>query len=234
MSSAQEALPPRPPPPLPSAAADEAASGGGGVFGDKEVSVGDEATAAMMEDLAPYFSALVDSLHRNNDANNNNNNNSATNNDTSSSNSAAQSRSLMVSLLWNGVELITAAAAAGGPRGIGNNYINIGDGSIVSGHHEQQGAAAAGSRGTFFIVDHDHVVSGASFSAMTFPPKFAAVYLFAVAQNIVALEEVVLQQMMGLGRAGGGGGAVMDVLEGGISVKQVAEIVSVSCRLLLN
>ena len=63
-------------------------------------------------------------------------------------------------------------------------------------------------------------------SSSIFPPKFAAVYLYAVAQNIVALEEIVLQQE----RLTAADGNVMDVLDGGVSVKQVAEIISVSFK----
>ena len=142
-----------------------------------------------MMDLSPYFNTLIDTLHRNNDTTQNAAAAGANNNN----NNAPQLRSMMVSLLWNGAEQIAIAARAS--------------------FAQQQ--PPQGGQGAFFAVD---TIGGRSDNSFL-PPKFAAVYLYAVAQNIVALEEIVLQA---------GQGVVMDVMDGGISIKQVAEIVSVS------
>mmetsp|Transcript_6985 Transcript_6985/g.11400 ORF Transcript_6985/g.11400 Transcript_6985/m.11400 type:complete len:661 (-) Transcript_6985:36-2018(-) len=104
---------------------------------------------------------------------------------------APQLRSMIVSLLWNGAEQISTAAGA-------------------SFGQQPQG------QGAFFAVDTFGGHSDNNAAAAIFPPKFAAVYLYAVAQNIVALEEIVQ-----LGHEG-----VMNMMDGGISIKQVAEIVS--------
>ena len=144
-----------------------------------------------MMDLSPYFNTLIDTLHRNNDTTQNAAAAGANNNN-NNNNNAPQLRSMMVSLLWNGAEQIAIAARAS--------------------FAQQQ---PQGGQGAFFAVD---TIGGRSDNAVL-PPKFAAVYLYAVAQNIVALEEIVLQA---------GQGVVMDVMDGGISIKQVAEIVSVS------
>ena len=143
-----------------------------------------------MMDLSPYFNTLIDTLHRNNDTTQNAAAAGANNNN---NNNAPQLRSMMVSLLWNGAEQIAIAARA----------------SFA------QQPPPQGGQGAFFAVD---TIGGRSDNSFL-PPKFAAVYLYAVAQNIVALEEIVLQA---------GQGVVMDVMDGGISIKQVAEIVSVS------
>ena len=188
-------------PPLPPAANNAAA--------DNNIQQDDTtATAAPMIDLSPYFNTLIDSLHRNND----NVANSApaaaaaaaTANGNNNSSNAPQLRSMMVSLLWNGVELIANAGRAS------------------FGQQQQQNQ----QQGTQFVVETvggDNNDTTTSTSSI-FPPKFAAVYLYAVAQNIVALEEIVLQQE----RLTTADGTVMDVLDGGVSVKQVAEIISVS------
>jgi len=141
-----------------------------------------------MMDLSPYFNTLIDTLHRNNDTTQNAAAAGANNNN----NNAPQLRSMMVSLLWNGAEQIAIAARA----------------SFA------QQPPPQGGQGAFFAVD---TIGGRTDNAAFLPPKFAAVYLYAVAQNIVALEEIVLQA---------GQGVVMDVMDGGISIKQVAEIVS--------
>ena len=154
----------------------------GGVRGNNTVQ---ENNNAMM-DLSPYFNTLIDTLHRNND----NQQNAAAAAGGTNNNNAPQLRSMMVSLLWNGVELIATA-----------------------------GRASLGQQGALFAVD----TIGGSSGGNSFPSKFAAVYLYAVAQNIVALEEVVLQ---GQGSIPGAG--LMDLADVGMSIKQVAEIVSVS------
>jgi hypothetical protein len=132
----------------------------------------------------------------------------ATANGSNNSSNAPQLRSMMVSLLWNGVELIATAGRA----------------SFGQQQQNQQ-------QGTQFVVetvggDNYDTTAAASSTSSIFPPKFAAVYLYAVAQNIVALEEIVLQQE----RLTTADGNVMDVLDGGVSVKQVAEIISVSFK----
>lgn len=188
-----------PPPPLPPAANNAA---------DNNIQQDDTTTTAPMIELSPYFNTLIDSLHRNND----NVANSApaaaaaaaSANGSTNSNNAPQLRSMMVSLLWNGVELIA----------------NAGRASFGQQQQNQQ-------QGTQFVVetvggDNNDTTSTSSI----FPPKFAAVYLYAVAQNIVAFEEIVLQQE----RLTTADGNVMDVLDGGVSVKQVAEIISVSFK----
>ena len=154
----------------------------GGVRGNNTVQ---ENNNAMM-DLSPYFNTLIDTLHRNND----NQQNAAAAAGGTNNNNAPQLRSMMVSLLWNGVELIATA-----------------------------GRASLGQQGALFAVD----TIGGSSGGNSFPSKFAAVYLYAVAQNIVALEEVVLQNQGSIPGAG-----LMDLADVGMSIKQVAEIVSVS------
>jgi len=151
-----------------------------------------------MMDLSPYFNTLIDTLYRNNDMQNA----AAGGDNSNNSSNAPQLRSMMVSLLWNGVELIA----------------NAGRASLGSDQHQ----------GALFAVDtigggSDNTAASAS-SCYLLPPKFAAVYLYAVAQNIVALEEVVLQ---GQGLAANSAGMVMDVLDGGVCIKQVADIISV-------
>jgi hypothetical protein len=198
-----------PPPPLPPAANNAA---------DNNIQQDDTTTAAApMIDLSPYFNTLIDSLHRNNDNGTVANSApaaaaaAATANGSNSNSNAPQLRSMMVSLLWNGVELIATAGRA----------------SFGQQQQNQQ-------QGTQFVVetvggDNNDTTTAASSSTSTssiFPPKFAAVYLYAVAQNIVALEEIVLQQE----RLTTTDGNVMDVLDGGVSVKQVAEIISVSFK----
>ncbi len=181
-------------PPVPPAA--EAAGGGGG---DNNVHQDNNNNNAMM-DLSPYFNTLIDTLHRNNDTQNN-----AAGGDT---NNAPQLRSMMVALLWNGVELIA----------------NAGRAASFGSQQQQQGGG-----GALFAVDTigSSDSTNAASSSSVLPSKFAAVYLYAVAQNIIALEEVVLQGQ-GFAVASGSAGMVMDVLDGGVSIKQVAEIVSVS------
>ena len=189
-------------PPLPPAANNAA---------DNNIQQDDTTTAAApMIDLSPYFNTLIDSLHRNNDNGTVANSApaaaaaAATANGNNNSSNAPQLRSMMVSLLWNGVELIANAGRAS------------------FGQQQQQNQ----QQGTQFVVETvggDNNDTTTSTSSI-FPPKFAAVYLYAVAQNIVALEEIVLQQE----RLTTADGTVMDVLDGGVSVKQVAEIISVS------
>ncbi len=171
-------------------------------------------TAAPMIDLSPYFNTLIDSLHRSNDNVANSAPTAAAAATANGSNNTPQLRSMMVSLLWNGVELIANAGRAS----FGQQQQN----------QQQQG-------GTQFVVDtvggdNNDTTTAASSTSSIFPPKFAAVYLYAVAQNIVALEEIVLQQE----RLTTADGNVMDVLDGGVSVKQVAEIISVSFKNLLS
>ena len=181
-------------PPVPPAAEVEAAGGGSGAGGLVDNTA---------FDLSPYFNTLIDTLHRSNDAVQNsvaaaaggtNNNN----------NNALQLRSILVSLLWNGAEQIATAAQA-----------NFGQ--------QLQGLGAA------FAVDiiggqSDNDNAAAATTASFFPPKFAAVYLYAVAQNIVALEEIVRLEAS----LSSQGLVSMDVADGGISIKQVVEIVRVS------
>jgi len=189
-----------PPPPLPPAANNAA---------DNNIQQDDTTTAAApMIDLSPYFNTLIDSLHRNNDNDTVANSASAvaTANGSNNSSNTPQLRSMMVSLLWNGVELIATAGRAS------------------FGQQQNQ------QHGTQFVVEtvggDNNDTTAASSTSSIFPPKFAAVYLYAVAQNIVALEEIVLQQE----RLTTADGNVMDVLDGGVSVKQVAEIISVSFK----
>lgn len=144
-------------------------------------------------DLSPYFNTLIDALHPTFAGGNDNNNNN---------NNAMQFRSVFVSLLWNGAEQIaTAASATFGQQSLGGLGAAAFAVDVMGGQNE-----------------HD-IATAASF----FSPKFAAVYLYAVAQNIVSLEEIVLREASLSGQ-----GLQMDVGDGGISTKQVVEIVGVS------
>lgn len=192
------------PPPLPPAANNAAGD-------NNNIQQDDTITTAPMIDLSPYFNTLIDSLHRNNDSLANSAPAAAAANGSNNNSNAPQLRSMMVSLLWNGVELIA----------------NAGRATFGQQQQNQQ-------QGTQFVVDtvggdnNDTTTAASSSTSSIFPPKFAAVYLYAVAQNIVALEEIVLQQE----RLTTADGTVMDVLDGGVSVKQVAEIISVSFKIL--
>ena len=189
---------------------EEAAAAGGGGVNEEETAApplpppedeaargggGDLGDNAML-DLSPYFNTLIDTLHRSNE---NAANQNAAAGENNANNNAPQLRSMISSLLWNGAEQIATATRA----------------------------SFQGQGGSLFAVDtfggqNNNNVAAAVAAAAIFPPKFAAVYLYAVAQNIDALEEIVQV---------GHQGAVMD---GGISIKQVAEIVSVSVRDLLS
>lgn len=186
---------------------EEAAAAGGGVNEEETAAPplpppdeaargggGDLGDNAML-DLSPYFHTLIDTLHRSNE---NAANQNAAAEENNVNNNAPLLRSMISSLLWNGAEQIATATRA----------------------------SFQGQGGSLFAVDsfggqsNNNVAAVAA--AAIFPPKFAAVYLYAVAQNIDALEEIVQV---------GHQGAVMD---GGISIKQVAEIISVSVRDLLS
>mmetsp|Transcript_17703 Transcript_17703/g.27764 ORF Transcript_17703/g.27764 Transcript_17703/m.27764 type:complete len:689 (+) Transcript_17703:90-2156(+) len=179
-------------PPVPPAAEVEAAGGGSGAGGLVDNTA---------FDLSPYFNTLIDTLHRSNDAVQNSVAAAAAGGTNNNNNNALQLRSILVSLLWNGAEQIATAAQA-----------NFGQ--------QLQGLEAA------FAVDiiggqSDYDNAAAATTASFFPPKFAAVYLYAVAQNIVALEEIVRLEAS----LSSQGLVSMDVADGGISIKQVVEIV---------
>ncbi len=181
-------------PPVPPAAAEVEAAGGGSGAGGLV-----DNTAF---DLSPYFNTLIDTLHRSNDAAQNSVA-AAAGGPNNNNNNALQLRSILVSLLWNGAEQIATAAQAN----FGQQLQGLGAAfavDIIGGQSDNDNAAAA--------------------NASFFPPKFAAVYLYAVGQNIVALEEIVRLEAS----LSSQGLVSMDVADGGISIKQVVEIVRVS------
>lgn len=186
------------PPVVPPAAEAEAAAGGGNAAAGPVDNT--------MFDLSPYFNTLIDTLHRSNDTVQNA---AAAAGGTNNNNHALQLRSILVSLLWNGAEQIATAANA------------------TSFGQQSQGGLGA----TTFAVDiiggqsssdNDNAPAAAAIASF-FPSKFAAVYLYAVAQNIVALEDIVLREASASSQ-----GLEMDLGDGGISTTQVVEIVRVS------
>ena len=156
---------------------------------------------ALSADIATYFANLQTAILR-----------QASSDGTSATGGSGSGGMRLMTLLWEGVAPITAVGNAvfGSSR---NGGIHLG-----------------------FESNTNNVASDASSRGGPMNSNQAALYLYAVAQNIVGLEAAVLgsRNSSQMFAAGGGGmpGGALDVPPsmngGGISAKQVAEIVSVS------
>ena len=156
---------------------------------------------ALSADIATYFANLQTAILR-----------QASSDGNSATGGSGSGGMRLMTLLWEGVAPITAVGNAvfGSSR---NGGIHLG-----------------------FESNTNNVASDASSRGGPMNSNQAALYLYAVAQNIVGLEAAVLgsRNSSQMFAAGGGGmpGGALDVPPsmngGGISAKQVAEIVSVS------
>lgn len=153
--------------------------------------------------LSPYFATL---LGRNN----------------SQHLHSSTSRLAMVLLLWNGVEAILAAGAVSGIVGGWDGMAGIG--GVVGGDDGRDDLIRS-----IMGNEVDGNDDAAQMVTMTLKSKDAASYLYAVASNVIALEEAVLRSGYNWRMSGGGsGGGSGEYGSEDVTVRQVVDISLVS------